>query len=341
MKLGIVGLGRLGKRHAENLLKRIDGACLIAAASPVAEEREWAKNQGITNVCDTLEALLQLPDLDAVLLVTPTSLHAEQSIQVLQAGKHLFVEKPLALNVEDCERVEAVYAETKKRFPEQIAMVGFVRRFDPSYAAAKQALQAGEIGEALFVRSQTCDKYDPSGFFVQFSESSGGILMDCSIHDIDLIRWFFSDAEGRMPKALRYHATGSAHVHPELKRFQDADNAIATIEFEGQKLAHLYASRTFAHGHETSTEIIGTRGKLLIGAGAHLNRVVKSDARGVSYEALPDFSQRFAEAFVHELQAFVDACAGKIPAPLSLNDATEATRIGCALTEMMRQHLQA
>lgn len=339
MKIGIVGLGRLGKRHAENLLKRIDGAELVAGASPVEAEREYAKSLGLS-AYDSLEALLQHPDLEAVILVTPTALHAEQSIAVLEAGKHLFVEKPLALNVADCEKVEKVYAQTQKRFPNQMAMVGFVRRFDPSYASAKKALLNGEIGEAFFVRSQTCDQYDPNGFFVQFSATSGGLIMDCNVHDIDLVRWFLSDKNGNAPKALRFHATGSANIHPDLKQFADVDNAIATIEFEGGKFAHLYASRTFAHGHETSTEIIGTAGKLLIGAGAHLNRVVKSDKHGVSHEALPDFSARFSEAFIHELQAFVDACAGKIPAPLSLNDATEATRIGVALTEVLRANLK-
>lgn len=338
MNIGIVGLGRLGKRHAENLLKRIDGARLTAAASPVLAERQYAENLGLT-AYDSLEALLSQPELDAVVLVTPTALHAEQSIAVLEAGKHLFVEKPLALHADDCEKVENVYAQTQKRFPNQKAMVGFVRRFDPSYAAAKKTLLNGEIGEAFFIRSQTCDQYDPNGFFVQFSASSGGIILDCNVHDIDLVRWFLTDKEGHTPKALRFHATGSANIHPDLKSFQDVDNAIATIEFEGGKFAHLYASRTFAHGHETSTEIIGTKGKLLIGAGAHANRVVKSDKHGVSYEALSDFSARFSEAFIHELQAFVDSCTGKIPLPLSLNDATEATRIGVALTESLRKNL--
>ncbi|PID61416.1 MAG: oxidoreductase, partial [Gammaproteobacteria bacterium] len=201
------------------------------------------------------------------------------------------------------------------------------------------AIVDGEIGTPFFVRSQTCDQYDPNGFFVKFSESSGGLIMDCNVHDIDLVRWFLSDKDGKAPKPIRYHATGSANVHPDLAQFADVDNAIATIEFEGGKYAHLYASRTFAHGHETSTEIIADKGKLLVGAGAHVNRVVKSDANGVSHQALPDFAARFSEAFIHELQAFADACNGKISAPLSLNDATEATRIGVELTKVLRENL--
>lgn len=341
VNIGIVGLGRLGKRHADNLLRRIDGVNLIAAASPIEAERDYAKNTlGLSHVFDSLEALLGIQDIDAVVLVTPTSLHAEQSIAVLEKGKHLFVEKPLALDVESCEKVEAVFKKTKQHSPQQIAMVGFVRRFDPSYVAAKQAILNDEVGEPFFVRSQTCDQFDPDGFFVKFSETSGGLIMDCNVHDIDLVRWFLTDKAGNSPKAVRYHAIGSHNVYPDLATFNDVDNAISTIEFEGGKYAHLYASRTFAHGHETSTEIIAAQGKLLVGAGAHLNRVTKSDANGVSHQALPDFFTRFSEAFVHELQAFADACNGKIASPLSLYDATEATRIGVELTRVLRENLR-
>ncbi len=337
LNVGIVGLGRLGRQHAQCLRYRLPDARLVAAASPVEAERQHAREVlGVPQVFDSLEEMLGLENLDAVVLVTPTSLHAEQSIRVLEAGKHLFVEKPLALNVADCERVAATHARTRAQHPGQVALVGFVRRFDPSYQHAREAIVAGEIGLPFYVRSQTCDRLDPGGFFIQFSASSGGIIMDCNIHDIDLARWLLSDREGRAPRAQRVHAAGTCAVHPELAQFQDVDNAIGTIEFEDGKLATIYASRTFAHGHETSTEIIATAGKLLIGAGAARDRVIKSDARGVGHLALDDFFARFEQAFERELAHFVDACLGRVPVALQLEDATEATRIGAALTAALR-----
>ena len=280
----------------------------------------------MAKVYDDLETMLQDQDVDAVVLVTPTSLHADQTIAALQAGKHVFVEKPLALNVSDCARVLAV----SEQHPMLVAMVGFVRRFDPSYLAAFQAVEAGEIGRPFLVRSQTCDQNDPDGFFVKFAPTSGGIFMDCSVHDIDLARWML----GR-PQALRAFASGTIALHPGLQACGDVDNGIAVVEFEGGAKALLYASRTMAHGHETSTEIIGTAGKLLVGEHAAANRVLRSDHYGVRHAVLKDFYERFEAAFAAEMAAFVAACRGVNPLTLTLSDALEATRIGLAITRSL------
>ena len=328
LNVGIAGLGRLGKRHAEQLARNTPGARLVAACSPVAAELDWARTElGVTRCHDTLDALLAEPGLDAVVLVTPTTLHADQTIACLRAGKHVFVEKPLSLDVATCEAVEAV----AKDYPNLIAMVGFVRRFDPSYAEAKAAIDQGDLGKPFLVRSQTCDQNDPDGFFVKFAPSSGGIFMDCSVHDIDLARWMLGN-----PKATRVFASGTIALHPGLAECGDVDNGLAIVEFDGGQRAVFYASRTLPHGHETTTEVIGTAGTLQVGMGAHLSRVQYRDARGVGHRALPDFFARFGDAFRLEMEAFVSACRGEQPSPLTLNDATEATRIGQAITQSLR-----
>lgn len=327
LRIGIAGLGRLGQRHAEALAFRTRHCTLVAACSPVASERAFAAEQlGVGRLYEDFDAFLQDPDIDAVVLVTPTSLHANQAIAALQAGKHVFVEKPLALNLADCERVLAV----AEKHPAQVAMVGFVRRFDPSYVTAQASVVAGEIGKPFLVRSQTCDQNDPEGFFVRFAPTSGGIFMDCSVHDIDLARWML----GR-PKALRAFATGTNALHPALAEFGDVDNGLAVVEFEGGAKAVLYASRTMAHGHETSTEVIGTAGKLLVGEHAARDRVVRSDGMGVRHTVVADFYERFEAAFAAEMAAFVAACRGVQPLSLTLSDALEATRIGLAITRSL------
>jgi myo-inositol 2-dehydrogenase/D-chiro-inositol 1-dehydrogenase len=229
LRVGIAGLGRLGRRHADNLARRIPRAELIAACSPVQDELAWAgKELGVTALYADFREFLADAQVDAVFLVTPTSLHAEQIVQALQAGKHVFCEKPLSLELGDCLRVEELAA----KHPRLKVMIGYGRRFDPSYRDAYDKVRAGTIGKPFLVRSQNLDMNDPSGFFVRFAPTSGGIFLDCTVHDIDLARWLLGD-----PRPLRVFATGVVALHEGLREFGDVDNGVATCEFaDGQRV---------------------------------------------------------------------------------------------------------
>jgi myo-inositol 2-dehydrogenase/D-chiro-inositol 1-dehydrogenase len=328
LRIGIAGLGRMGQRHARHLATVTPGAQLVAACSPVAAERDWARDEfGVEALYTDFNDLLRNPAVDAVVIVTPTTLHAEQTIAALEAGKHVFVEKPLALDVGACERV----LEVAKHHPAQVAMVGFVRRFDASYQQAKADIDAGTIGRPFLVRSQNGDMNDPDGFFVRFSPTSGGIFLDCSVHDIDLARWMLGN-----PRAQRAFASGTIALHPGLAEFGDVDNGLAIVEFEGGARALFFATRTFAHGHETCTEVMGTAGMLSIGVGAQRDLVQVRDGHGVRHRTVVDFYERFVDAFRREMADFVAACRGEKPLTLTLADAIEATRIGVAITKSLR-----
>ncbi|CDG83617.1 Gfo/Idh/MocA family oxidoreductase [Janthinobacterium agaricidamnosum] len=329
LRIGIVGLGRLGQRHAQNLVQRVPNAEVVAACSPLQAELDWAATTlGITQTYSDYSALLADPGLDAVFLVTPTSLHADQIIQALHAGKHVFCEKPLSLDLADCLKVEAEAA----RHPQLVTMIGFVRRFDASYHDAHHKVQQGMIGKPYLIRSQTCDQNDPSGAFMRFAPTSGGIFLDCSVHDIDLARWLLGN-----PVPKRVYASGSNAIHTGLQAFGDVDNGLATVEFADGGMASFMASRTMAHGHETLTEVFGTAGRLSVGSNPRLNRVEISDVHGVRNECTPDFYARFSDAFLIEAQEFTDAALGLRKLSLTLNDATEATRLGLAMTQAMRE----
>ena len=237
-------IGRLGQRHARNLACHVPGATLVAACSPVAAEREWAgANLPELALYDDYEAMLKDATLDAVWLVTPTSLHPTQIIAALRAGKHVFCEKPLSLDLGECDRV----IEESARFPDLQVMIGFVRRFDASYRT-RSTRSAGAIGRPFLVRSQTTDKNDSDGFFVRFAATSGGMFLDCRVHDIDLARWMLGK-----PRAKRVFAAGAVALHDGLREFGDVDNGVAICEFEDGKLAMFYASRT---RHMVMTRIV-------------------------------------------------------------------------------------
>ena len=323
VRVGVVGLGRLGKRHAANLASRVPGAELVAACSPSADERAWAKaTLGTKHLYADYAQLLAHPGLDAVFLVTPNTVHPEQIVAGLRAGKHVFCEKPLSLELDECLAVEAEAA----RHPRLKVMIGYVRRFDASYQDAQKKIASGAIGRPFLVRSQTTDMNDPSGFFVRFAPKSGGIFLDMSVHDIDAARWLLG-----APQPKRVFSVGTIAVHDGLADCGDVDNGIAVCEFEGGAMATIYASRTMAHGHETTTEIVGTAGRLVVGRDGRLNQVEIADAHGIRTETTPTFWERFEDAFLRETVHFVDCVRFDRPPGLTLHDATEATRIGIAL----------
>jgi myo-inositol 2-dehydrogenase / D-chiro-inositol 1-dehydrogenase len=328
LRVGIVGLGRLGRRHAENLAQRVARSELVAACSPIDDELQWARAAlGVERVYRDYRDLLADAGVDAVFIVTPTSLHAEQIIEALRAEKHVFCEKPLSLDLADCDRVSAESA----KHPRLKVMIGYGRRFDPSYRDAWEKIQEGLIGTPFLVRSQNLDMNDPSGFFVRFAPTSGGIFLDCTVHDIDLARWLLGN-----PRPVRAFATGVVAIHTGLREFGDVDNGVATCEFADGKIACFYASRTMAHGHETLTEIFGTGGRLTVGHNPRLNRVDIADAHGMRNECTPTFYERFEEAFLRETEHFVQAVLDDLPPALTLNDAAEATRIATGLRESLQ-----
>jgi myo-inositol 2-dehydrogenase/D-chiro-inositol 1-dehydrogenase len=320
----------MGRRHAENIATRVPGATLVAACSPIGEELEWArKSLGVQSLYKDYADLLADKNVDAVFIVTPNTLHPQQIIEALRAGKHVFCEKPLSMVLDECLAVEAEAA----RHPRLKVMIGFVRRFDASYEDAHSSIASGAIGRPFLVRSQTTDQNDPSGFFVKFAPTSGGIFVDMSVHDIDLARWLLGS-----PKALRVFSLGTVAVHEGLKACGDVDNGVAMCEFADGRMACFYASRTMAHGHETATEIIGTDGRLTVGRDGRLNQVEIADAHGIRTITTPTFYERFADAFLREEMHFIDAIRFDRPLALSLHDATEATRIGIALRQSLVEH---
>jgi myo-inositol 2-dehydrogenase/D-chiro-inositol 1-dehydrogenase len=330
LRVGIAGLGRMGRRHAENLARRVANAELVAACDPSADELDWAERQlGVVHRYTDYAAMLAQPDLEAVFIVTPTTLHAQQIVDALRARKHVFSEKPLSLDIGECQRVEAEAALQ----PDLKVMIGFVRRFDTSFRHAHARIRRGHIGRPLMVRSHTLDKHDPSGYFVRYSKSSGGIFADMSVHDIDAARWLL----GAPVVPSRVFATGMIALNEGLREFQDVDNGVATCEFATGEVAVISASRTMAHGFECLTEVMGTEGRITVGGEGRFDYVVIADAHGVRHESTPTFYERFEDAFLREDAEFVQTVLDDREPPLTLRDATEATRIALAMQQSLRE----
>ncbi|KAJ5613823.1 NAD(P)-binding protein [Penicillium herquei] len=328
LRVGISGLGRMGKRHALNFHELTARANVIAASTPDAEERKWgAENLEGVEIYADYDAMLERNDLDAIVVASITAVHAEQAIKAIKKGYHVLCEKPLSIDLAISQSVLDAYEESLKKHPNQKVMCGFSRRFDASYRDAYESIARGEFGLPVVFRSQTADLLDKSGFFVEYAKTSGGIFVDCSIHDIDLMLWFL----GEETKVKSLQAVGVTAVHPALQESGDRDNALATVEFEGGKIAALYCSRMMAAGQEDTTELICERGSVRINMQPRKNHVEFQDSQGSRRQFPQHYYERFREAFATEAREFTESCLENKPVPISLKSSVKAVAIGQAL----------
>ena len=188
-------------------------------------------------------------------------------------------------------------------------------------------ISSGSHGHPVVFRSQTADLHDTTGNFVRYAKTSGGIFVDCSIHDIDLMLWFLG--EHRKLKSIQ--AVGVTAVHPELNAMNDRDNAVATLEFDGGKIASLYCSRMMAAGQEDATEVICERGSFRVNMEGRKDHVEIHDSHGARRELPQHYYERFREAFVTEASEFTMSCLDDVPVPVSLGSSVRAIEIAEAL----------
>ncbi|CAI7621735.1 unnamed protein product [Penicillium glandicola] len=328
LRVGIAGLGRMGQRHALNYHIFTPRAEVVAASSPDLNEHKWAKENltGAKIYTDYYE-MIEKENLDAVVVAGITAVHADQTIAAIKKGLHVMCEKPLSLDVNIAQSVLDAYNTSLKTYPNQKVMCGFSRRFDASYREAYEKMISGEHGRPVVFRSQTADMLDTTGTFVNYAKTSGGIFLDCSIHDIDLMLWFIG--ENTNVKSLQ--AVGATAVHTALDPSKDRDSAVATVEFDGGKVATLFCTRIMAAGQEDTTEIICTKGSLRVNMHGQKNFLEVHDGRGARRELPKHYYERFREAFLTEANEFTASCLDNTPAPISLSSSVKAVVLGSAL----------
>lgn len=326
VKTGIIGLGRLGMLHATDTMFRLPNSELIAACSVVESERQTAASWGVKHIYENFDSMIANPEIEAVIIVSPSGMHAQQIISALRAGKHVFSEKPMGLNVEECLEVER---EVEKH-PELVFQLGFMRRYDPSYAAAKQKIESGAIGRPIIIKATSLDPLSAIEGFLKFAPTSGGQFLDMAVHDIDLSMWYFGK------EVTSIYATGDAYMYPEVLQYQDGDNAVAVLNFEGGEVAILHAGRTAPNGYQVETEIIGTEATLRISAVPNRDRIEIYNGQGVLVECVQGFQERFAQAFLMEKEDFFSCIIESKKSKCGAKDGTRTTRVAFAATQAYR-----
>lgn len=329
IKVGIVGLGRLGRKHAENIAFRIPNVELTAVCSIVPQEVEGVqKSWGIQNGYTDYQEMLNNRELDAIVVASSSSEHCKHIESALDAGFHVFSEKPLGLTVDECSHIEKVV----EKHSDKVFMLGFMRRYDDSYAYAKQKIEEGSIGKPVYIRCYGQDPLKAIEGAIAFAEKSGGIFLDMAIHDFDLARWYLNS------EAQSVLAMGDCYLYDEFKKYQDVDNGAVMIQFQNGAMAQIFVSRTCAHGYHIETEIIGTKGSLRIGTTPVKNLVTVFNETGAVKECVSGFLERFEQAYLNELQEFFNCLREKRKPSVTVYDGTNSTKIAYAATKSFRQN---
>jgi scyllo-inositol 2-dehydrogenase (NAD+) len=291
--IGVVGVGAMGQRHAENIRRLIPEARLIAVAdSDLARARQVAAELEIEHYYDTVEALVERQDIQAIVIATPAKFHGSAIVACARNGKHIFCEKPLTLTVEEADAVLGVTAKAGVRL-----QPGHVRRYDPAYARAKQRIEAGEIGEPVLFKSLGRDQSPPPVSYFE-SGANGMFFQDSTVHEFDLGRWMMQD------EIAELHAYGAVLVFPELARFNDIDTAIVNMKFSRGTLGAVESYMQAVYGYDIRTEIVGSKGSILIGYFQQTAELVLT-AAGTRTDIVDHFLVRFADGYLEEMRDFV------------------------------------
>jgi inositol 2-dehydrogenase len=323
IKMGLIGAGRMGQVYAKTLSQLREMVILEAVADQnSALAQKVSADFGISNWYSDVHELLANPDLDAVVVATSTHTHVAVVVDAAKAGKHIFCEKPLSLNLLGCDQAIQAVETAGVKF-----MVGFMRRFDPSYRKAKQLIEDGAIGTPVMYKGVGRDPGCPDLKFAPRA-ISGGLIMDMGIHDFDLARWLMGS------EVQTVSTLGGCLVFPELNTVGDIDNAVINIQFENGSVGNIDVSRNAVYGYDIRTEILGSNGAITIQREKKSDTIVYTKA-GVIHDTVPAFMERFADAYQAEIIEFANALVENRTPSVGGEDARAATAIGIAATLAM------
>jgi len=301
INVGVIGAGRIGRVHAENLAYRIPGAKVVAVADVIMEAAQrLAAELQIPAAYQDYRAILADPQIEAVVICSSTDTHAQIIEESAAAGKHIFCEKPLDLDLARIDRVLAAVEGAGVKL-----QVGFNRRFDPNFKRVRDLVAEGRIGIPHIIRITSRDPQPPP---IEYVKVSGGIFLDMTIHDFDMARYLIGD------EVREVYAAGGVMVDPEIGRVGDIDTTVITLRYAGGAIGTIDNSRKAVYGYDQRVEVFGSDGMIAVSNNTPDTAVV-SDAKGV-HSPLPlfFFVERYADSYIAEMRAFIECIQqGRIP----------------------------
>lgn len=327
LKIGIIGAGRIGKVHLESISYHVKNATVTAMADPFMNEEteKLIRSYGVSKVAKDYKDILNDKDIDAVLVCSSTDTHAAISIEAINAGKHVFCEKPVDHSI---EKIQAV-ADALKEHPDIKFQVGFNRRFDHNFAAIRKAYDDGKIGEAHILKITSRDPEPPNPAYIKVS---GGIFLDMTIHDFDMA-CFLTDSD-----VEELYVNSAVLVDPAIGEQGDVDTAIITMKMANGALAVIDNSRKAAYGYDQRAELFGSKG-MVATSNDTVSSAVISNADGVTGEKpLFFFLERYMGSFSEEMRQFTEAVINDTEVPVGIHAGLQSVKIGLAARKSVEEH---
>lgn len=299
VRICMIGAGRVGKNHSRAITRHIPEGKIVALVDPVEVVRNETANEfGIEKQFDTLEAALEQAEFDSVIITTPTPTHLSLTNRAAEYGKHVFLEKPMALNMEECDSILDV---TKNNAV--ILQLGFMRRFDPEFVVAAQRIQAGEIGTPMVIKSNTHGPGLPPPW-ARDLRTSNGMLAEVNSHDWDTVRWLMGSDYNRVYTEVANFKGAANNV--DTPNFYD--NVLVNIKFESGGLGSISGICPCGYGYDARVEIVGDKGILQIGELKGQAIVVCTNRdQGLITPIYRTWPERFAWGYIYELEHFLQS----------------------------------
>ena len=326
IKVGIIGAGRIGHVHGESISKFVKNATVKTIADPFMNEKTeaWAKSLGVEKTTKDYHEILNDPEIAAVLICASTDQHSPLSIEALNAGKHVFCEKPIDHDVKKIQEVLDVVKKSGKKY-----QVGFNRRFDHNFKAIHDAVAAGKVGKQQIIKITSRDPEPPS---IDYVKISGGIFLDMTIHDFDMVR-YLSGAE-----VEEVYAEGSVTVDPAIGKAGDIDTAVITLKLDNGATAVIDNCRAACYGYDQRAEVFGDKGCIAISNDSDSNAVFSCKDGVIAEKPMFFFLERYMMAYANEVDQFVESIVNDTPTPVIANDGLQPVLIGLAAKKSVDEH---
>ena len=324
--VGIIGAGRIGKVHTESICNYVRNAHIKTVADPFMNETtaKWLTSMGVENTTQDYHEILNDPEIDAVLICSSTNTHSPISLEAIAAGKHVFCEKPIDHDLTKIKQVVEALKGSNIKY-----QVGFNRRHDHNFAAVKQAVVDGKVGDVHIIKITSRDPEPPSA---EYAAVSGGMFLDMTIHDFDMVRFLAGcDAE-------EIYVQSAVLVDPAIGEAGDVDTAVITLKMENGAIAVIDNSRRAAYGYDQRAEVFGSKG-MVATANDTLSTAVLSNAEGVTGEKpLYFFLERYMQSFATEVQGFINAIENDTDTLVGVEDGLKPVLMGIAAKKSVLEH---